>query len=76
MLSKEELKIVLELNQAQRPITAKDLASEVDIDSRHIAYICRKMDEDKGLIKRESVGGKYKYSLTEQGMKYCTIKYM
>lgn len=70
MLTKEEMDIVLELKRRNESCKARDMAGEVDMDSRRIATICKRLDEDKGLIVRIWDGQVYKYKLSETGKKY------
>ena len=62
--------IVLELKRRNESCKARDMAGEVDMDSRRIATICKRLDEDKGLIVRIWDGQVYKYKLSETGKKY------
>lgn len=70
MLTKEEMDIVLELKRRNKSCKARDIAGEVDMDSRRIANICKRLDEDEGLVVRIKDGQIYKYELSETGKKY------
>ncbi len=52
-ISKDELTILLELNNRTDFIQAKEFAGDVDINSHRLGKICKKMDEDKGLVSRK-----------------------
>ena len=69
-LSKEEMNIILQLGQSSKTLKARDLASELDMNSRSIAYICKKMDLERELVIRNKIGTIYEYSLTIKGKQY------
>lgn len=69
-LSKEEMNIILQLGQSSKTLKARDLASELDMNSRSIAYICKKMDLERKLVIRNKIGTIYEYSLTIKGKQY------
>ena len=70
MLTKEEMDIILELKRKNEGGKARDIAGEVDMDSRRVAAICKRLDEDKGLVIRTRDGLVYTYKLSETGKKY------
>jgi len=72
-ISKDELLILLELHSQAQPVFAKDIAGEVDMNSHRVSKICKKMDEEKGLVVRNKCMNPYKYSISDQGKHYCII---
>lgn len=69
-ISKDELIILLELNNRNGYVPAKEFAGDVDINSHRLGKICKKMDEDKGLVFRKMNVTPYEYMISEQGKKY------
>ncbi len=74
LLERAELDILIELNAQNGYIPAKDIAEELDMNSRRIARICKKLSEGKGLVVRDTQTNPYKYAITEQGKKYCVFE--
>ncbi len=74
LIEKAELNILIELNSQKTYVVAKDIAEEVDMNSRRIAKICKKLDQEKGLVIRDTQVNPYKYAITEQGRKYCVFR--
>jgi len=70
MLTKDEMDIILELKRRNNAVKARDIAGEVDMASRRVAAICRKLDEDKGLVVRSKDGQVLTYKLSETGKQY------
>lgn len=70
-IEKDELLILLELNLHTTPILAKDIAEDVDLNSRRISKICKKLDLDSGLVIRHTSSSPYQYSISEEGRRYC-----
>ena len=70
LLSRDELAIILELIGRERFSTAKDIAEEVDMNSYRIARICKKLDEERGVVIRNTRVSPYEYSISEEGKKY------
>lgn len=69
-ISKDELTILLELNNRTDFVQAKEFAGDVDINSYRLGKICKKMDEDKGLVSRKMDVTPYEYRISERGKKY------
>lgn len=69
-ISKDELMILMELNNRDNYIQAKEFAGDVDINSHRLSKICKKMDEEKGLVSRKMDVIPYEYMISEQGKKY------
>lgn len=69
-ISKDELTILLELNNRTDFAQAKEFAGDVDINSHRLGKICKKMDEDKGLVSRKMDVKPYEYRISERGRKY------
>lgn len=74
LVSKEELDIILELNRRKEFCKARDIAEEIDMESRRIAQICRKLDEDKGIVIRNKSCNPYEYCTSEIGEKYSDVE--
>ena len=74
LIEKAELNILIELYSQNRHVLAKDIAEEVDMNSHRVAKICKKLDEEKGLVIRDTQANPYKYAITEQGKKYCVFR--
>ena len=74
LVSKEELDIILELNRRKEFCKARDIAEEIDMESRRIAQICRKLDEDKGIVIRNKRCNPYEYCTSEIGEKYSDVE--
>lgn len=74
LLSRIEVEILIEMNSKKGFMLAKDIAEEVDANSHRIARICKKLDEDKGLIERKKDGTLYKYRILEAGKKYGKLQ--
>ncbi|WP_294454136.1 hypothetical protein [uncultured Allofournierella sp.] len=75
-ITKDELKIILELYGQEKLIFARDIASEVDMSSQRVAKICKKLDEEKGLVVRvkDSSLQLFEYKISSNGEKYCVKK--
>ena len=71
LLSKVELEILIELNSKKQYMFARDIAEEVDANSYRISRVCKKMDEEKGLVERKKVGNLFQYKVSKEGEKYC-----
>lgn len=69
-ISKDELTILMELNNRNNYVQAKEFAGDVDINSHRLGKICKKMDEDKGLVSRKTDVIPYEYKISENGKKY------
>ena len=69
-ISKEELSILLELKNKIDFVQAKHFAEDVDINSYRLSKICKKMDEEKGLVIRKMNTTPYEYKISELGKKY------
>lgn len=74
LVSKEELDIILELNRRKEFCKARDIAEEIDMESRRIAQICKKLDEDKGIVIRNKRCNPYEYCTSEIGEKYSDVE--
>ena len=74
LVSKEELDIILELNRRKEFCKARDIAEEIDMESRRIAQICKKLDEDKGIVIRNKKCNPYEYCTSEIGEKYSDVE--
>lgn len=74
LIERSELDILMELNFQNKYVPAKDIAEEVDMNSHRIAKICKRLAEEKGLVMRDTQTTPYKYTITEQGKKYCIFE--
>lgn len=74
LVSKEELDIILELNRRKEFCKARDIAEEIDMESRRIEQICKKLDEDKGIVIRNKRCNPYEYCTSEIGEKYSDVE--
>lgn len=73
MLPAPEVKILKELQNSDTKLFARDIAQEVDYSGHLIGKRAKKLDEDHGLVERESSAGKpYKYKLSEKGKSFFT----
>lgn len=70
-IEKDELLILLELNAHTTPILAKDIAEDIDLNSRRISKICKKLEMDSGLVVRHTGSTPYQYSISDKGRRYC-----
>ena len=70
LLSKEELEILIELNSKNKFILAREIAEEVDINSQRVWRICKRLEEEKGIVERRKNGILYEYRILENGKKY------
>lgn len=70
-ITKDELKIILELHGQKNLILARDIASEVDMSSQRVSKICKKLDEEKGLVVRVKKDTLFGYKNSDKGEKYC-----
>ena len=70
-ITKDELKIILELHGQKNLILARDIASEVDMSSQRVSKICKKLDEEKGLVVRDVWFQPFRYKISDKGEKYC-----
>lgn len=64
LLNTSDLEIVVELSKIDEAVQAKEIAEELDISSQSIAQRSRKLDLQKGLVKRHNTVPKT-YELTE-----------
>jgi len=71
LISRIELEILIELNAKGQYMFARDIAEEVDANSYRVSWLCKKMDEEKGLVERRKEGLLFKYKISEYGKKYC-----
>lgn len=69
-ITKDELKIILELHGQKNLVLARDIASEVDMSSQRVSKICKKLDEEKGLVVRVK-DVLFGYKISDKGEKYC-----
>lgn len=69
-ISKDELTILMELNNRINYVPAREFAGDVDINSHRLGKLCKKMDEEKGLVSRKTDITPYEYKISEQGKKY------
>ena len=58
--------ILYELNKKSDPLRAKEIAEELDCSYQLIGKRAKKLDEEKGLIKREKKNNTRYYQLTEK----------
>jgi hypothetical protein len=73
MLPAPEVKILKELQNSEAKLYARDIAQEVDYSGHLIGKRAKKLDENHGLVERESSAGKpYKYKLSEKGNDFFT----
>lgn len=70
LLSKDEMLILIELRVRKSYVQAKTFSGDVDINSYRIAKICKKMDEDKGVVDRKMDVQPYAYKISMRGSKY------
>lgn len=70
-IERDELYVLLELNSHTRPIPAKDIAGEVDLNSYRISKICKKLEQSSGLVIRHVDSTPYRYSISDEGRRYC-----
>lgn len=66
LLSTSEVEIVLELSKQGEALTAKEISEELDISKYSIAQRSRKLDLQKGLLRRNRGSGSYTYELTDK----------
>ena len=66
LLSPSEVEIVIELSKQDEAITAKEISEELDISKYSIAQRSRKLDLQKGLLKRNRGSGVLTYELTDR----------
>lgn len=71
LISRIELEILIELNSKGQYMLARNIAEEVDANSYRVSRICKKMDEEKGLVERRKEGMLFEYKISEYGKKYC-----
>jgi len=71
LLSKIELEILIELNSKKQYMYARAIAEEVDANSYRISRVCKKMDEEKGLVERRKEGALFEYKISKEGERYC-----
>ncbi|SFH98761.1 hypothetical protein SAMN04487861_11064 [Selenomonas ruminantium] len=69
-LTVNELKIVIELNDKNDYVFAKDLAGEVDMSPQSIGWVAKKLANDH-IVERKKKGQLYGYILTDYGRSYC-----
>ena len=69
-LSVDGLKVVVELNSRLSAVPAKEIAGEIDMESRKVAKVCKRLAED-GIVDRAKKGTRYWYELTDYGKRYC-----
>ncbi len=73
MLPAPEVKILKELQNSEAKLYARDIAQEVDYSGHLIGKRAKKLDENHGLVERESSAGKpYKYKLSKKGDEFFT----
>lgn len=63
-ISKEELSILLELKNRKEFVQARHFAEDVDMNSYRLGKICKKMDEEKGLVIRKMNTTPYEYKIS------------
>ncbi len=68
----EEMDVLLALNAQLGSVYAKDIATDVDMNSQRIAKIFKKLAEDKKLVIRDTTSVPYKYKISAQGRLYFT----
>ncbi|MFD2577151.1 hypothetical protein ACFSPU_12495 [Haoranjiania flava] len=73
LLNTSDIEIVTELSKIDNPVQAKEIAEELDISSQSIAQRSRKLDLQKGLVKRHDTTPKT-YELTELAKKIYISK--
>ncbi len=73
LLNTSDIEIVSELSKIDNAVQAKEIAEELDISSQSIAQRSRKLDLQKGLIKRHNTTPKT-YELTELAKKIYNSK--
>lgn len=66
LLSPSEVEIVIELSKQDEALTAKEISEELDISKYSIAQRSRKLDLQKGLLKRNRGSGVLTYELTDR----------
>ena len=64
--------MLLALNAQLGSVYAKDIATDVDMNSQRIAKIFKKLAEDKKLVIRDTTSVPYKYKISAQGRLYFT----
>ncbi len=70
LLPREDIKILIELSHCVKAISAKELASIVDISSQSIGQRSIKLDGTHNLVSRVKRNNKYYYELTDDGKDY------
>lgn len=70
LLPREDIKMLIELSHCAKAISAKELASIVDISSQSIGQRSIKLDGTHNLVSRVKRNSKYYYELTNDGRNY------
>ncbi|MFZ6749828.1 winged helix-turn-helix domain-containing protein [Undibacterium sp. Ren11W] len=64
LLNPVDVDIVMELTKHNEPLTAKEIAEEIDVSSQSIGQKCKMLDLKKGLIVRNKGTNLYTYQLS------------
>ena len=69
-ITADEMNVLLALNSQTNPVFAKDIATDVDMNSQRISKICKRLAEDKKLVIIHKTIAPYKYEISDQGKLY------
>lgn len=70
-LTQGELDIVIDLSSRHRPVLARDIAGEVDMNSHRVAKLCKRLAENGIVTRRMTTNMIYEYTLSDYGKQYC-----
>ena len=70
LVKTDEMSIIMELAKAKEAVSAREMSELIDVSSRRIAKICKRLDEKKGIVHRTKSKNIFLYSLTKFGKKY------
>jgi hypothetical protein len=54
LLEAKEYGTLYEINKSDKPLRAKEIAQELDCSYQLVGKVAKKLDEEKGLLKREN----------------------
>lgn len=70
-LTQGEMDIVIDLSSRHRPVLARDIAGEVDMNSHRVAKLCKRLAENGIVTRRMTTNMIYEYTLSDYGKQYC-----
>lgn len=68
-LESDEMKVVIELYSRTKAVLARDIAGEIDMNSRKVGRICKILSRE-GIVERRMQGNIYAYWLSDYGKGY------